>query len=280
MAAADSGCQQGPQVLKDSSLLKQMLQQNHIHSQWDAILTPSNVTQDKLITVSTHCKNLATSVAALVKANQFFTVFGGDHSCAAGTWSGAASAIEAQGDLGLIWIDAHMDSHTPETSQTGNIHGMPLAALLGHGFPELTQILFATSKLKPENLCLIGVRSFEEGEEELLKRLGVRIYYMDEVKKRGLKTIMQEAINLVTHRTYAYGVTLDIDSIDPSEAPGTGVKEPDGLSAVELCEAITLIAGDKRLIGTEIVEFDPKRDKDQMTEKLVGSLLLAMIKGV
>jgi arginase len=275
IAAQNAGCEQGPQVLKDSTHLQGAFTTAALNPIWEAILTPNAHASSTLAKVSEHCRNLASEVAKLAHQQKFFMVFGGDHSSAIGTWSGAASEIK--GDMGLVWVDAHMDSHTPETSLSGNIHGMPVATLLGYGYPELTQILTATPKIKPENLCLIGIRSFEAGEADLLKRLNVRVYYMAEVKERGLDIIFKEAIAHVTKNTVQYGLTIDIDSIDPLDAPATGVSEPDGLSATELCTALTNFAHDKRLIGIEIVEFDPHLDKNQMTEKLIAKLALSLL---
>jgi arginase len=274
-AAPYSGCADGPLALKNSPFLADLTTAG-LDLKWNAILTPE-FTGDKAQIVAKHCQRLAESVAAIARQKTFFTVFGGDHSCAIGTWSGLHSVTQESGDLGLIWIDAHMDSHTPETSETGHIHGMPLASLLGKGAPAFTTILGPAPKFKPEHVCLIGVRSYESGEAELLKNLNVRVYFMEEVKRRGLAEILLEAHSLVNAGTIGYGITLDLDSIDPNEAPGTGVAEPDGLAAKELCAALNQIAGDKRLLGIEIVEFDPHRDVDHMTEKLVPQLLAAML---
>ncbi len=278
IAAEDPGCADGPKTLQDSKLFQQALQQASLPFQWESILTPGTTTSP-LENVTEHCQKLATQVASLVHDQKPFMVFGGDHSCAIGTWSGAYSEIAKHGDLGLIWIDAHMDSHTPATTPSGNIHGMPLACLLGDGYPQLTTILNKAPKIKPENLCLIGIRSFETGEAELLKSLKVRIYDMAEVKQRGLAIIIKEAIAHVTTNTVAYGVTIDIDSIDPNDAPATGVSEPDGLSGRELCNAAKQFAYDKRLIGSEIVEFDPHRDQNKITEKLIANLVVALLSG-
>jgi arginase len=275
IAAQHTGCEQGPQVLKDSEFLQNAFTALAVNPVWEAMLVSNPQAQSSLERVSGHCKNLAEHTAKLTREKKFFLVFGGDHSCAIGTWSGAASEI--QGDLGLIWIDAHMDAHTPETTPSGNIHGMPVASLLGQGYPQLTSIMTKTAKIKPENLCLIGVRSFEEGESELLKQLKVRVYYMPEVKERGLDAICKEALAQVTKNTVAFGVTLDLDSIDPLEAPGTGCWEPDGLSAEELCAALTNFAHNPHLVGAEIVEFDPSRDQNQMTEKLLSKIVQTLL---
>lgn len=277
-AAADAGCGDGPAVLQKSPYLAALSQQG-VDLHWQTIIKPdeADTALPAVDRVAKHCRQLAEAVAKVTAEKNFFTVLGGDHSCAIGTWSGAHSVISKQGDLGLIWIDAHMDSHTFETTTTGNIHGMPLASLLGFGVPQLTQILDKNPKFKPENISLIGVRSYESGEAELLKKLNVRIFFMDEVKQRGLEEVMAEAIAIATKKTVRYGVTLDIDSMDPHDAPGTGVAEPNGLSSKELLHALKQISGDERLLGIEIVEFDPHRDINQRTEKLVPELLAAML---
>ncbi|MDR3491191.1 MAG: arginase [Gammaproteobacteria bacterium] len=275
VAASDSGCSQGPIVMQNSSYLFE-LKDKGANLQWDAMIKPNTSPLSPLNAVIQESKELAAAVSTIVKNKQFFTVIGGDHSSAIGTWSGAYSQVHQRGAMGLIWIDAHMDSHTPETSETGNIHGMPLACLLGYGHAALTSILTDEPKLKPEHVCLIGIRSYEAGEEALLKKLNVRVFYMEEVNRRGLKEVMKEALEIVNKGTVCYGITIDLDSIDPVDAPGTGVAEPDGLSANELCAVLPLIANDSRLIGAEIVEFDPHFDHDKKTEKLVSDLLAAM----
>lgn len=271
LAGAVQGSQDAPYAIKESF----HLYNTNLKPIWhDIIQSTQTPAIPKLNQVADVCQQLAKVTYTLTQNKQFFTVIGGDHSSAIGTWSGARAALS--GDLGLIWIDAHMDSHTPETTLTGNIHGMPLACLLGHGSKELTEILTPHAKIKPEHLCLIGIRSFENEEAELLKKLNIRIYFMDEVKERGLETIMREALALVTRGTSHFGVSLDIDGIDPKEAPATGVPEPDGISANELCDALRLVANQPHFIGAEVVEFNPHLDQNKMTEKLMAKLIAAM----
>jgi arginase len=278
LAGADSHSGDGPLVVQASSYLTDLNQ--FIPYQWDFMLKP---TENDALRIDESLANLYTDLAkgvsAAIQANQFFSVIGGDHSCAIGTWSGVYDALHQKGDIGLIWIDAHMDSHTPETSPSGNIHGMPLACLLGYGYPTLTGILHAAPKFKPENVCMIGIRNYESGEAELLKRLNVRIYFMDEVRERGFMTVIREAVKHVSRHTIGYGLTIDIDAIDPLEAPGVDVPEPEGIHAKDLCEGVIEVATDPRLIATEIVEFDPLHDKNQMTEKLMIALLMMIAQG-
>ena len=275
---AKAGSAAGPEVLQKSPFLAQ-LEKHGIKLEWDKILKPLDSSSPKDQTVVQLCRELADRVYQLAIDEKFFVVFGGDHSSAIGTWSGAFQAVKQQGSLGLIWIDAHMDSHTPETSPTGNIHGMPVASLLGYGLPEYTELMSHHHKLDPRHLCLIGIRSFEPGEAELIKRLNVRVFFMEEVKQRGLEIIMQEAILHVTQQTAGFGVSIDIDSMDPKDAPGTGVQEPDGIPASELIHGLRLIAGHPKLMGVEIVEFDPKRDQNHLTEKLIPELLRSLTLG-
>lgn len=272
IAGVDVKCGTGPLLLQKLPALASM--------HWDAMVQPvgdASLRMDESVRQIT--ETLAKQVSQLVSNGQTFCVLGGDHSSAIGTWSGAATALQHKGDIGLIWIDAHMDSHTPETSLTGRIHGMPLASLLGYGYPTLTSILRTTPKFKPENVCLIGTRSYEAGEAALLKRLNVKVYFMEEVKQRGFETVWREAVQLVNQHTIGYGISLDLDSIDPTEAPGVDVPEPDGVRAADVATALTSSANDPRLVGTEIVEFDPSRDQNKMTEKLVLSFLDILEKG-
>lgn len=274
MAGADIGSGNGPLTMKESALLNTL----SVPVVWKDMLTgvPGRE-MDKA--VSALCTALAKQTAKLTRDQSFFSVLGGDHSCAIGTWSGVYDAKCKEGEIGLIWIDAHMDSHTPDTSETGRLHGMPLAALMGHGYPALTEILNKQPKFKPENVCLIGVRSYESGEADLLKRLNVKVYFMDEVKQRGFDAVLQEAVLRVSQQTVGYGVSLDLDGVDPLDAPGVDVPEPDGIRALDLQEGLTAIAHDPRLIAVEIVEFDPQYDEDQKTEQLVVSILEILAQG-
>lgn len=276
LGAADSGTADGPLVLKQSAFLKKL----GMDLQWDDLFIPELQSSDKLKIISTLCHALSSSIEKLVMEKKFFVVLGGDHTSAIGTWSGVSHALQKEGDLGLIWFDAHMDSHTLETTPSGNYHGMPLACLLGYGEKELTHLFNVSPKLKPENICLIGVRSFEQGEAELLKRLNVKIFFMDDIKARGLKTVMQEALQIVTRNTVGFGVSLDIDCLDPRDAPGTGAQEANGIQFAELKNSLSEISNDSRLIGVEIAEFDPHHDQQHMTEKLIAELITFFTIGV
>ncbi|OGT53306.1 MAG: hypothetical protein A3E84_01685 [Gammaproteobacteria bacterium RIFCSPHIGHO2_12_FULL_42_13] len=272
-AGAEMGCHNGPNVLQQSAYLTELTQQP-ISYQWETLAKPESRSGKAFI--QAYNLQLAIKVSDLVRQHHFFTVLGGDHSSAIGTWSGVYDACHQQGPLGLIWIDAHMDSHTPETTESGRIHGMPVATLLGYGYSELTSILHYEPKVQPEHLCLIGVRSFEKGEADLLEQLHVRVFFMDEVKHYGIKAILKEAITLVSKGTVGYGISIDIDSLDPNDAPAVDVPEPNGIPAQELCDALSIMANDMRCLGAEIAEFNPHHDKNNQTEQWIIRLLAAL----
>jgi len=279
VAGVDSHTGDGPLSIQHSPFLLEA-EKRGVSFNWDTIIKPTTSLSEHIDeSIKKSCEMLAKRVSELTHQRQAYTVVGGDHTCAIGTWSGVYDALHARGEIGLIWIDAHMDSHTPETSETGHIHGMPLACLLGHGYSSLTSILHHAPKLKPQHVYLIGVRSFERGEAELLKQLNVRVCFMDEVKERGFATVFKEAVEHVSAGTIGYGLTIDIDSIDPLEAPGVDVPEPDGIHAKDLSRGLLEIASDQRLIATEIAEFDPSKDIEHMTEKMIVSFLEIIARG-
>jgi arginase len=261
-------CGAGPIEMQTSSYLKDVP-----GLQWDAMMQPAEIKEKREDEIQRLCLTLALKIEALVRQQKFFIVLGGDHTSAIGTWSGAYAGLKEKNRLGLIWIDAHMDSHVPETSETGRVHGMPLASLLGYGNPQFTDMLIPVPKIAPQQLCLIGTRSYEAGEAELLRRLNVKVFFMEEVKQRGLKAVFKEAQEIVSQGTAGYGISLDVDSIDPKEAPGVDVPEQDGLKFQDLIEVLTGARQDTRLVGAEIVEFNPHRDVNKTTEKIVAKLI-------
>lgn len=277
IAANDPGCAEGPIQLRQQALETQLSEQGLL-SRWQTMLMPREDSKiDCLQQVAELNNELAHITYQLTQQKQHFAVLGGDHSSALGTWSGVATALsQQQGSLGLIWIDAHMDSHTFDTTHTGNIHGMPLAALMGYGDDALTKILMTHAKLDPKQLSLIGTRSYEPEEAALLERLGVRIYDMQEIEQRGLNIVLAEAISHAKKNSLGIGISLDLDAIDPMDAPGVGVPVAHGLIAESLCQSLTLLQQEEKLIGIEIVEYNPYRDKNHKTEKLIQQLLLSI----
>ncbi len=275
IAGANAGCAMGPVELQDPA----PWEHSALALKWEPIIYAHGHEEHLAVipTIAQSCEKLASLSYQYANQKQPFISFGGDHSCAIGTWSGASTSLDTQGEeLGLIWIDAHMDAHTPQTSTTGNPHGMPLAALLGYGDAALTEVFSEIKKLKPENIVLIGIRSYEEGEKNLLDKLGVRIYYMDEVSERSFAVVMQEALNIVQKKTAGFGISIDIDGIDPSDAPGTGMHESGGIKAEDLCQALKQIKPKAPFIGIEFAEFDPNCDQNNKTQQLIVRLVEAV----
>lgn len=199
-------------------------------------------------------------------------VIGGDHSIAIATWS--AAAAYKHHPFGLIWIDAHLDAHTPQTSPSHAIHGMPVAVLLGYGDDRFTSIGFKGAKLHPENIAYIAVRSFEKEELDLLKGLGVKIFFMENVTEQGFQKIFHQAREHVCRNTPFFGVSFDIDAVDPIDAPGTGTRAstPHGLQAKDVISALQGLLFDPHLIGFELMEYNPDLDKNDLTLKLIWRL--------
>lgn len=253
-----------------------LIQQELAECLWEIMVRPDPTIADRLEHISRLNWQLAEATYQAAKENPSLIVVGGDHSCAAGTWSGVAHAKHASGeDLALLWFDAHMDSHTLETSESGNPHGMPLAALLGHGSPKLTHLLSDRPKIRPENLFLIGIRSFEQAERELLEKLRVRIYYIDEVKQRGLRAILGEILQNLSSRGLPYGISMDIDFFDPSKMSATGTPEAQGPEPEEFLENCSLFRSYPP-VAFEFVEFNPLFDRQGESLQYIKQILDAM----
>ena len=272
--ASDPACAEGPDALRRYHVFHGTPLQ---HLAWDGILRVPRAQQDTpLHAVTALSARLSKTVEAVLQAGHFPLVVGGDHSCAIGTWSGVHRALSDSGPLGLIWIDAHMDSHTFATTESGQLNGMPLAALLGHGDAALTSIDGTGAKLRPEHVCLIGVRSFEAGEAALLHRLGVRVFDMEEIRRRGLAAVFDEALAIVRKGTCGFGVSIDLDALDPQEEPGVGTPVPGGLRRAELATALGHLRDDPTFVAMEIVEYNPRRDRDHTTADAAGALMNAI----
>jgi len=269
-----SGCEAGPEALR-RSVLSTRLWRAGLNPVWDSIFYAASETDDTEA-VRGLCSSVGQRVRSIAARGAFPLVLGGDHSCAIGTWSGIASAIRPRGRLGLIWVDAHMDAHTPATSPSAALHGMPLACLLGHGEPSLVALM-ESGPLAAEDVCLVGVRSFEPDEAELLSRLGVRVFSGDEVDRRGLAEVMAEAREIVTRNTAAFGITIDLDVIDPAEAPGVGTPVPWGIESGALAHALAAVSSDSRLVAAEIAEYNPHADKDSHTSHVAIELAAALL---
>lgn len=273
LGGADPGCAEAPAVLVP--LLAQRLAACGMSALAGPILEPSPGERRKQFAVSRLCAQLAAAVAEARRRGRLPCVIGGDHSCAGGTWTGVARTVP--GALGLVWIDAHMDSHTPATSHTGRLHGMPLAWLLGQDDDPLYGL--GAGVLEPKHVCLVGVRSYEPEEDERLRRLGVRVIFMDEVRSRGIDAVLDEALDIATAGTSGFGVSIDLDVVTPEEAPNVGTPVAGGVTSAELARALQEVAGRPALAGIELVEYSPRLDRDGLTGRIAIELLGAALCG-
>jgi arginase len=201
-------------------------------------------------------------VDRIISRGHFPLVLGGDHSIAVGTVSGIAAVCRREGKkLGLLWVDAHGDINTPESSPSGNIHGMPVAALLGHGPASLTGIGGKFTKVDPANVALVGIRSLDEGEKKRLKATGVQVHTMSDIDRHGIHRIMKKALARVTDGTDYVHVSFDLDAVDPTVAPGVGTPVKGGLDYREAHLIMELLHDSGVMTSLEMVEVNPILDQ-------------------
>jgi arginase len=204
---------------------------------------------------------VCTKVERIVSKGHFPLVVGGDHSISVGTVSAIAAASRREGNkVGLLWVDAHGDINTPETSPSGNIHGMPVAALLGEGPPELTSIGGQGPKVDPRNVAMVAIRSLDEGEKVRLKQYGVEVHTMSEVDRNGIESVMKQALARVTDGTDRVHVSFDLDAIDPTVAPGVGTPVKGGLDYREAHLLMEMLSDSGVMTSLEVVEANPILD--------------------
>jgi len=201
-------------------------------------------------------------VDRILTRGHFPLILGGDHSIAVGTVSGIAAVARRKGKkLGLLWVDAHGDINTPESSPSGNIHGMPVAALLGHGPAELTGIGGRNPKVDPANVALVGIRSLDEGEKHRLKATGVQVQTMSDIDRHGIHRVMKKALARVTDGTDYVHVSFDLDAVDPTVAPGVGTPVKGGLDYREAHLIMELLHDSGVMTSLEMVEVNPILDQ-------------------
>ncbi|ANA81856.1 arginase [Paenibacillus glucanolyticus] len=217
---------------------------------------------------------LAARVYALAETGVFPLVLGGDHSIAIGTLAGLTRHHR---NLGVIWLDAHSDLNTPDTTPSGNIHGMSLAVSLGKGDTRLTSIGGAKSPIKPENVVLIGSRSLDQGERDLIRQEGITCFTMQDIDRLGMFRVMEEAIRITSAGTDGVHLSFDIDSVDPKIAPGTGTPVQGGLSYREAHLAMEMLSESGIVTSAEFVENNPLLDRGQTTSRLLVGLIASML---
>ncbi len=240
----------------------------------ERVHSDENTNLKNLKAVADASERLAQTVSDVITNKRFPLVLGGDHSIAIGTLAGVSRHYQ---NLGVIWYDAHGDLNTADTSPSGNIHGMPLAASIGIGDDALTRIGGYTPKVKPKNIVIIGARSLDEGEKELIKEKGIKVYTMHEIDRMGMTKVMEETILYLRDKTDGVHLSLDLDGLDPHDAPGVGTPVIGGISYRESHLAMEMLAESQLITSAEFVEVNPILDERNKTATvavaLMGSLL-------
>lgn len=226
--------------------------------------------------IAATCRGLASRVERSMRQGRFPLVLGGDHSVAVGTVNGVAAHYRKRGHrIGVIWLDAHTDMNTPETSPSGNVHGMPLACLVGAGPRELTHLNGVAPVLDPRNVVLVGIRDVDLDERPVVRESGVSVFTMRHIDERGMRAVMTDAIAIASRGTVGIHLSLDMDGIDPGEAPGVGTPVRGGISYREAHLAMEMLCDSRLLRSMEVVEVNPILDVANRTAQLAVELALS-----
>ncbi len=222
------------------------------------------------------CKGLAEVVRKTLDEDMLPLVLGGDHSIAVGTVAGVASHFAKESKrAGIIWLDAHGDMNTPDSSPSGNVHGMPLASIMGYGPTELTDLAGRKPMVEPRNVALVGIRDLDSKERRFAKESGVHVFTMRDIDERGMREVMAEAIRFASDDTAGIAVSLDMDFVDPSDAPGVGTPVRGGATYREAHLALEMIADSRAMVSFELVEINPVIDLHNTTALLGVELVLS-----
>jgi arginase len=278
LGASRRGTDMGPSAMRVARLGPRIEKLGHAVEDLGNVYSPTVETKgpgspalryaDEIVRV---CDTLARRVEKVVQAGEFPLVLGGDHSIAMGTVAGVARSV-GSGRAGIIWVDAHGDFNTPDTSPSGNIHGMPLAALCGLGDPLLTDLGGVNPKIKTENAVIVGARDIDPEEGQLLKKAGVTVFTMREIDERGIRRVMEDALDVACRNVGHLHVSFDADVMDPDEAPGVGTPIPGGLTYREAHLAMEMVSEVPFFKSLEIVEVNPLLDTRNVTADLMCGL--------
>jgi len=285
LGAGRRGVDMGPSAIRIAGLNQavallgyQVTDAGNVHVHPPEAVEEMNPRARYLAQIADAAEELAGRVEAALEEGALPIILGGDHSIAIGSVAGLASYHRKRDEhVGIIWLDAHADSNTPETTPSGNIHGMPLAALLGYGARELTHIAGFAPKVLPENSVIIGARSIDPGERGFIKSHGIRVFTMSELDERGMAGVIAEAVEIATLNTAGFHVTMDMDFLDPFYAPGVGTPERGGATYREGHLAMEKIADSGRVLSVELTEVNPVFDVSNQTAQLAVELILSAL---
>ena len=239
--------------------------------------TPEGSGQAKYLPeIAATCSRLAAVVGKALDRATLPLALGGDHSIAVGTASGVSRFFREKGhNVGILWLDAHADMNTPDTSPSGNVHGMPLACVVGMGPPELTELYGYAPKIHPRNAVIVGLRDVDQLEKPHVRDSGVRAFTMRDIDERGLRSVMDEAIRLASDGTAGFILSLDMDFVDPRDAPGVGTPVRGGVTYREAHLAMEMICDSAQMVAMELVEVNPVIDEANRTGDLAVELVMS-----
>src|SRR5271154_2380698 len=283
LGASRRGVDMGPSALRVAGLQTRLKQLGHQVEDIGniSVKQPEEMSYGEkrakyLDEIAETCKDLAEAIEKSLGEGYFPLVLGGDHSIAAGAAAGVASFFRKEKkDIGYIWLDAHGDMNTPESSPSGNVHGMPLATIMGYGPPELTDLAGVKPMIEPRNVALVGIRELDSKERRFAKESGVHVFTMRDVDERGMREVMAEALRFAGDDTAGIAVSLDMDFVDPSDAPGVGTPVRGGVTYREAHLALEMIADSHAMVSFELVEINPVIDLHNTTALLGVELVLS-----
>jgi arginase len=283
LGASRRGVDMGPSALRVAGLQARIKQLGHQVEDIGniSVKQPEEMSYGEkrakyLAEIADACKDLGLIVEKSLEESMLPVVLGGDHSIAAGTLSGVAAHFKKkEKKIGLIWLDAHGDINTPESSPSGNVHGMPLAAAMGYGAMELVELSGFKPKVEPQNISLVGIRDLDTQEKKLAKKSGVHVFTMRDIDERGMREVMSDALKYAMDDTDGISVSLDMDFVDPSDAPGVGTPVRGGVTYREAHLAMEMLADTEAMVSLEIVEINPVIDEHNRTALLGVELVLS-----
>jgi arginase len=222
------------------------------------------------------CGDIAAAAEKSLSEGFLPLVLGGDHSIAVGVAAGVANQFRKEKkQIGYLWLDAHGDMNTPESSPSGNVHGMPLAAIMGYGAPELVDLLGFKPKAEPGNIVIVGARDLDAQERKIVKKSGIHVFTMRDIDERGMREVMADALKYAMDDTAGIAVSLDMDFVDPADAPGVGTPVRGGVTYREAHLAMEMIADTESMVSLEVVEINPILDEHNRTALLGVELVLS-----
>ncbi len=283
LGASRRGVDMGPSALRVAGLQARIKQLGHQVEDIGniSVKQPEEMSYGEkrakyLAEIADACKDLAVMVEKSLEESMLPVVLGGDHSIAAGSLSGVAGYFrKKEKKIGLIWLDAHGDINTPESSPSGNVHGMPLAAAMGYGATELVELQGFKPKVEPQNISLVGIRDLDSQEKKLAKKSGVHVFTMRDIDERGMREVMSDALKYAMDDTDGISVSLDMDFVDPSDAPGVGTPVRGGVTYREAHLAMEMLADTEAMVSLEVVEINPVIDEHNRTALLGVELVLS-----